>query len=462
MTLKNFFSKAVHTRILRQSERDHESAEARTAVMSHRRSHTAAHENGGPERTESPSGKAENNSGLFTGTAGKRYYADTPTAALQLAEKELGPDAVLLSTTRTPESHHHLGRYMLTFALWQAAEGDETFLSRSETAPQSPSPVVLASPSGAHRFSNVLHEFLAASPQPSQRRNSSEAPESSSRVDTYRLAALRHLEQGEIPGILAAGVIREAVRELADLKFRPNEAPTSRWKAALREVLLRRIRIDSRTPSTPGKRAILLVGPPGAGKTSSAVKLAIRISRADPNRSIRLITLQTSGTALTTGMEAVAKVLGVPLTVIGSLGVLEKEVTKSSPGTLLIIDTQGISGRALAELQPLSQFLAARRDFEAHLVLPVTLRPEDCTRFVDLFEMLQPSKLLFTMLDLTSARGGIVREAIRTGKALSFFSYGRSAVYDLIPADAEGPVDTVLAGFEGTASGSNETTSLQN
>ena len=54
---------------------------------------------------------------------------------------------------------------------------------------------------------------------------------------------------------------------------------------------------------------------------------------------------------------------------------------------------------------------------------------------VDSFEIFQPARLLFTMLDQAAVYGPLIQEAWRTGKPLSFISGGKAGNTALRPAD---------------------------
>ena len=52
----------------------------------------------------------------------KTYFASSVPAALLLARRELGPDAMLLNTRPSPAEARHLGQYEAVFATVPATE----------------------------------------------------------------------------------------------------------------------------------------------------------------------------------------------------------------------------------------------------------------------------------------------------------------------------------------------------
>src|SRR5579864_8644863 len=67
---------------------------------------------------------AENNSGLFV----KSYFTHSIAEALEQAQVELGPDALLLNTRPAPPEAGHLGEYEVVFGCPPVAAGSKAGL----------------------------------------------------------------------------------------------------------------------------------------------------------------------------------------------------------------------------------------------------------------------------------------------------------------------------------------------
>ena len=213
---------------------------------------------------------------------------------------------------------------------------------------------------------------------------------------------------------------------------RPKSMPA--WSAVdlNRETLAE---LESRFEVAPETgRITVLVGPPGAGKTSALVKLAVTRGLA-AQRPVRLLSIDHYRIAAAEQLRTYAAILGVPFTLAETTVALAQAIDAAPPETLLLIDTPGYTAASLEEsAQDLASFLRGRRDIDTHLVLTASMRQADLQRTVDLFQVFQPAKLLFTRLDETDSTGAMFCEAARTGKPLSFLSTGQVIPEDMEPA----------------------------
>ena len=213
---------------------------------------------------------------------------------------------------------------------------------------------------------------------------------------------------------------------------RPKSMPA--WSAGdlIQETIAE---LESRFEVAPETgRITALVGPPGAGKTSALIKLAITRGLA-AQRPVRLLSIDHYRIAAAEQLRTYAAILGVPFTLAETTAALAQAIDAAPPETLLLIDTPGYTAASLEESgQDLVSFLRGRRDIDTHLVLTASMRQADLQRTVDLFQAFQPAKLLFTRLDETDSTGAMFCEAARTGKPLSFFSTGQVIPEDMEPA----------------------------
>lgn len=178
-------------------------------------------------------------------------------------------------------------------------------------------------------------------------------------------------------------------------------------------------------------RFVALVGPPGAGKTTTLVKLATRYGMAR-GRSVHILTADVHRIAAADQLRTLAAILGVGCEVaetpLGLLQLMERHLAKD----LVLIDTPGFSFRNLDDASDLAQCLAADSEVDTHLVLPASMKAADLSRIADAYRVFRPSKLLFTRLDETEDLRSLSKEAMRMKLPVSFLCSGQE-----IPDDIE-------------------------
>jgi flagellar biosynthesis protein FlhF len=193
-----------------------------------------------------------------------------------------------------------------------------------------------------------------------------------------------------------------------------------------------------------GPRIVALVGPCGAGKTTTLVKLAARFGFST-RRPTHILCADTQRIGASEQLRSCAAILGVAFQVVESARALEQTLEELRHKDLILIDTPGHGPHDIDASADLAAMLSSRDDIDTHLVLSASMRSADLSRVVDRFEVFRPRKLLFTRLDETVSYGPLVNEAVRTAKAVSFLAAGQRIPEDLEPATKEGILQLILA-----------------
>lgn len=164
------------------------------------------------------------------------------------------------------------------------------------------------------------------------------------------------------------------------------------------------------------RRPLLLAGPPGAGKTVSAAKLAARAVMA--GRPVRLVTADTVRAGGIEQLEAFARVLQLPLHRAESAPRLAPIAAEAKPGELLLIDSPGINPYSAGDRRELSQLIAAS-SAEPVLVLPAGGDGVDTVELARIFRDLGVGRMIVTRLDMVQRLGSIIAcaDTLRLGFA---------------------------------------------
>lgn len=383
----------------------------------------------------------------------KSFFADSIEEAIRRARQELGPDAMLVNSKRTEPEAQHLGLYEVVVC----AELAETEIGRrkapgeqrrpvpkSELAKESvstaiPTAIPIDRLSQDVSYLKQQMEKLALTLARSGRGTASVA------FDSELSRAFTALTDAEFDTDLAFDVVGKLVGRQG------SPAPPAALRAELAK--LASVAPELGIPAAPA-RIVALVGPPGAGKTSALVKLAVQAGLA-VGRTVQLVTADMFRIAAAEELRSYAAILGIACQVVETAQALAQALDSAGrPGLreqefrqkeLILIDTPGLSRSEWDAGVDLAQVLAAHPAVDTHLVLPASMRAADLRRVCDQYGIFRPRKLLFTRLDETQTFGPLLSRSIRMEKPVSFLSGGQRIPEDLEPATLERLLDLVLA-----------------
>src|ERR1039457_57477 len=375
----------------------------------------------------------------------KSYYSRTVEDAMAAARQEMGPDAMLVNSRKAPPEVRHLGEYEVVFAnVAGAVAPAEAALrlpgERSE-APHAPAndrlSTAVAEPK--KELEGMRHAITRTAYAPAQWIGVSQ-----DLSDAYAM-----LTAAELSAELAREIVQAAGDRLNGHRLPPGRstpgADAPAFQRALTEEISSRFTTEGtlgRSPATP--RIVALVGPPGSGKTTTLVKLAVNYGLA-ARRPVLLLSMDTHRVAAADQLRSYAAILGVGFQVLETVSSLAQTIEENRGKELIFIDTPGLAYGDLQDSESLAHFLATRGDIDTHLVLPASMKAADLSRMVDAFEILHPGHLLFTKLDETGSYGPIFNEAARSGKPLSFFAAVQRIPEDLEAATSERVLDLVFS-----------------
>lgn len=329
----------------------------------------------------------------------KSYFSGTVEAAVDLARRELGEDALLVNARPATPETRHLGAYEVVFT---ADSGSAT--AAAPAAPDRLSLDVAEMRRDIERLAKCLGgaRMFSRNTDPAQ-------PEIYSRLIGNELDAM----------------LAQAVAQGAPLE-------------SLFEV-------DATLGRSGAQRAVVaLVGPPGAGKTTTLVKLAARYGLAS-RKPAYIITTDVFRIAAADQLRSLAAILGIGCDVVETPVALAQALEEHRAKDMVFIDTPGLARGEMEDGADLARLIATHPEIDAHLVLPASMKAEDMARTADRYAIFKPSKLLFTRIDETARFGAIVNQAARRELPVSFLASGQQIPDDLEPATKEKIAALVLA-----------------
>jgi flagellar biosynthesis GTPase FlhF len=298
----------------------------------------------------------------------KSYFSGTVEAAMDLARRELGGDALLIDARPSLAGTRHLGAYEVVFGITDRS-------------------IPIPPPLG------TIHERggCAAGAQPIR-------PAHVSMLDGYE--------------------------SLLDKELDPSLAQAVSQGTPLEDLF---------TTNAALSRVTMLVGPPGAGKTSTLMKLATRYGTAAGRRT-QILTTPSQRAAKADHLRGLAAAAGIGCEAVNSPAALSRALDEYASTDLIFIDTPGFALREMEAGAELARAAIQHTGIDTHLVLPASMRSADMARVADAYGWFHPAKLIFTRVDETARYGALVSESARQELPISFLGTGQRIPEDLEPA----------------------------
>ncbi len=193
----------------------------------------------------------------------------------------------------------------------------------------------------------------------------------------------------------------------------------------------------------PKQKIVALLGPTGVGKTTTAVKIASE-QMAKYKRKVALISVDTNNSPAATQIRSFAKIIKAPISVVKDKSQMNKAISGYEDYESIIIDTHGCSQRNEKQLLEMREFFDERGRIHNYLVLSATSKDSDMNEVTRKFGSMPIDSIIFTKLDESATYGSLFNHAIRFKKPMSYLSVGQKIPEDFEVASKERLVDLLL------------------
>jgi flagellar biosynthesis protein FlhF len=197
--------------------------------------------------------------------------------------------------------------------------------------------------------------------------------------------------------------------------------------------------VTERTPParrriTARPRLIALVGPTGAGKTTTIAKLATSTLGVGAMR-VGLLGLDSYRIGAVEQLAAYADIAGLPLATATTEAELAPAVARLDDCDVILVDTPGRSPKQADDLATLRRWLLHLAPDEVHLVIPAGIMPQLVRQIVAQYASFGVTHLLATKLDECPADTRVFDIAAADGRPMRWCADGQEVPKDLQRAD---------------------------
>ncbi len=316
----------------------------------------------------------------------KTFHAPNMKAAMELVREALGDEAVILSTQKEVN-----GKGVTIIA---ACEPQDEPMPLEEEAPH----LVVPAPRPVY---NPLPDYLLRDVE----------------------QALRwHGVDDTLTGIVLA--------RLGENPKPKDDSPES--LAKLLGATLSKLCKFSPLPYLEEPMRLILIGAPGAGKTSLTAKMAARLVKAGKKAAVISTDHKRAG-----GIEQLAAftdILGIELQVAANRMELKGLLSDYPPELPVLIDSAGANPYEFQALKELAEF-AGLMSMTPVLVFPAGGDPQEAAEIAEAFSFLGVGHIMVTRLDLARRYGSIVTAAYAAGLALSHMTGSEKVLGDFEEAN---------------------------
>ncbi|HWJ33762.1 MAG TPA: flagellar biosynthesis protein FlhF [Steroidobacteraceae bacterium] len=195
-------------------------------------------------------------------------------------------------------------------------------------------------------------------------------------------------------------------------------------------LLVSRLRVvDKLSPVNGG--VIALVGPTGAGKTTTIAKLAARWSMQHGSQDLALVSTDRYRIGAREQLMTYARILGVPMHAANSGKELARILERLKDKKLVLIDTAGMGPKDVRLTEQLAALQLGASRARVLLALPAHGEAHALEEIVRSFVRASPAACILTKVDEAASLGAVISTTIRHNLRIAYLCNGQRVPEDL-------------------------------
>jgi flagellar biosynthesis protein FlhF len=391
----------------------------------------------------------------------KRYTAVSMRAALAQVRAEQGPDAVILSSRRGDEGIEVIAAVDYDEALFVDANRqrpapiiapsvtDAPVMPRSRIAPPAPAaPIAANAPVAAKPPAAPAAQRPAAAPAIAPRvQRPAAAADAGYGAMQRELQDLRRLLQTGLAGMtwsdkrLREPLQARVLEELSAMDIAPDVAMAMAALTPRRTslenpshiplaLLVKHLPVvNDMTCITGGITAV--VGPTGAGKTTTIAKLAARWCMQHGSQDLALVSTDGYRIGAREQLNTYARILGAPMHAANGAKELARVLERLKSKKLILIDTAGMGPRDVRLTEQLAALKYGASGARVLLALPAQSEGHALDEIVCAFVRVKPAACVLTKVDEAASLGAAISTVLRHKLKIAYVCDGQRVPEDL-------------------------------
>lgn len=366
----------------------------------------------------------------------KTYQAPQISEALKMIKREMGPDALIISTKR---KHGNIKGFLCKdrFVEVTAAIDHDLKLSRSRLNKKDSNAVLTNSP-----FDKKINTHEAVQPHTFEKLKNDIAELKGmflSLNSTNHNISSPLFKDPVFNQILAFGINADiAVTLMENFKPGTSDKNNKTYRKQALDIIMQNIVFHDRSDKAGNlneyPQISIFSGPTGVGKTTTIAKLASE-SKIQYNKKVAVINLDTYRIGATEQLKTYTDILKLPFKVAASLNEFNEALEAFKTMDLILVDTAGRSQWDSDYISNLSCFFNNKPEVRKYLLISATTKEKDVMDIDTQFSKLDITDYIFTKLDETGDYAPLFNLLLKSMKPVSYLTNGQRVPEDIIMAD---------------------------
>ena len=375
------------------------------------------------------------------------FLGETPSKALQNAQKECGSDAVVISTKKiSSKGKNSVNMYEIIVALEEEYDKHKDLptehivnneFQNSENTDNVQSAQFYDFKSQIDKMQDSISAVQKTLWEPKSHLYDLIIPPEF--IDIYSL-----FESNEFDQEMTYSIMKKTIEQLpVAMKSNPLKVKDF-FKLILRRIIAVKHEVPLRTHQ---RKIMMFVGPTGVGKTTTIAKLAARYAyKMGTNYKVGIVTLDSFRVGAVEQLKAYTNIMRLPLEIVKKPEELNEAISRLEDCHYILIDTAGGSQYDIDKIELINQYQQNLPEIpiEKMLVLPSNVKATDLQEIYNNYSTLLINNLIFTKLDETISYGNLISFAHKTKKSICYLSVGQNVPDDLIEASSNYLIDCFM------------------